>query len=185
MKRRDLLTTACVTIAGLAGCLGDATESKNRTKVPSTKSTTSSVSISEYKCPPHKIRSGPSVCSQTVETESASVYLLPSKTTVDVDTKTLELTLHNNSSTDLEFNPYEWTIVRKSSTGWDPIAKDTNGNGRLTVDSGDTHAWTLDDVVGYVTEDTSLKQGTYTAEISVPNPTGSNWIRCIALFRLA
>lgn len=176
MKRREMLAAASASMVGFAGCAIGATEQETPTTTPTP--------LSEYDCPPHDSYAGAAVCSHTVDTESANVYLLPSKSTVDASTGTVELTLHNESSTELAFNPYQWSIMMKSSSGWEPIEKRSSGDGRLTLTSGDTHTWMFGEVVGFINEKVTVDTGTYTAGISVPNPGDSDWIRCIALFRL-
>ncbi|MEF8899710.1 MAG: hypothetical protein V5A25_00585 [Halovenus sp.] len=177
MKRRELLAATCASMAGFAGCSSGDTGQENPTTTPTP--------LSEYDCPPHESYAGAAVCSHTVNTGSTSVYLLPSETTVDASTGTVELTLYNKSSTELVFNPYQWSIMRKLSSGWEPIEKRSSGNGRLTLSPGETHTWTFGEVVDFINEKVTVDAGTYTAGINVPNPDGSDWIRCIALFRLA
>lgn len=183
MKRRELLATLSTSLVGFTGCLNSATAPGERTTNPPTGTTTTPIPISAYECPPHDSYAGAAVCSQTVDTESARVYLLPSKTTVDASTGTVELTLYNQASTELVFNPYQWSIMTKVSSGWESIEKRMSGDGRLTVSAGETHTWTFEEVVGFINEQVTLDSGTYTAGISVPNPN-ADWIRCIALFRL-
>ncbi|QLH80737.1 hypothetical protein [Halosimplex pelagicum] len=176
MNRRELLVATCASMAGLAGCSSDATGPGTSTITPTP--------LSKYDCPPHDSYSGAAVCSHTVETGSASAYLLPSQTTVDASTGTVELTLHNKSSTELEFNPYQWSILKRSSAGWNPIETRSSGNGQLTLSPGETHTWTFGEVVDFIDEEATVDTGTYIAGIDIPNPDGSDWIRCIALFRL-
>jgi hypothetical protein len=163
-------------MAGLAGCSSDVTG-------PGT-STITQTPLSKYDCPPHDSYSGAAVCSHTVEIESANIYLLSSQTAVDASTGTVELTLHNKSSSELAFNPYQWSIMMKSFAGWNPIEKRSSGNGRLTLSPGETHTWTFREVVNFINEEATVDTGTYTAGIDVENLDGSDWIRCIALFRL-
>lgn len=176
MKRRELLAATSASIAGWAGCVSSATEQGTPTPTP--------IPLSEYDCPPHNSYAGAAVCSHTVETESASVYLLPSKTTVDASTGTVELTLHNKSSAELEFNPYQWSVMKKPSSEWEPIEKRSSGNGRLLLSPGETHSWTFGEVMDSINEQATVEAGTYATGISVPDPDNSDWIRCIALFRL-
>jgi len=184
MKRRELLAAVSASMAGFAGCSGGATVSRKRTTDSSSGPTLTPTPLSEFDCPPHDSYAKPAVCSHTVDIESASVYLLPSETTVDASTGAVELTLYNNSSTELEFNPYQWSIMRKTSSGWEPIEKRLAGDGRLTLSPGKTHSWTFGEVVDSINEKATVDAGTYTAGISVPNPDTSDWIRCITLFRL-
>lgn len=171
-----MLAATAASIAGFAGCSSGATEQGTPTTTPTP--------LSEHECPSYDSYTGPAVCSHAVDTESASIYLLPSKTTVEASTDTVELTLYNESLTELEFNPHQWSIKTETSSGWEPVEKRISGNTKLTVSPGETHTWTVSEVVDSINQQVTLDVGTYIAEISVPNPDGSDWIRCIALFRL-
>ena len=184
MKRRKLLATIAAAMAGFTGCSGGGTGSENRTTDSPNGVTPTSTPLSEFDCPPHDSAPNSAVCSHTVDTDTASVYLLPSDTMVDVSTGTVDLTLYNNSSTELEFNPYQWSIMKRKSAGWNPIEKRIAGDGRLTLAPGKTHSWTFEEVVDAINERATVDAGTYTAGISVPSPETSDWNRCIALFRL-
>lgn len=169
MQRRDVLAATCASMAGLAGCaLGQGSQTP----------------LSEYDCPPHDSATGSVVCSQTVDTSSASVYLLPSETTVDASSGTVELTLHNQSSAELEFNPSQWSIMQQSASGWEPIEQRVSGDGQRILSPRGSHTWTFGEVVDLINETVTVDSGTYTAGINVPNPDGSDWIHCLALFRL-
>ncbi|WP_283402426.1 hypothetical protein [Halorubrum sp. DM2] len=176
MKRRRLLAAVFTSVAGFAGCLSNAKEQETPT--------TASTPLSEYGCPPSNSLAEPAICSHTVDTSSTSVYLLPSETTGDTPAGTVELTLHNDSPTELEFNPYEWSILTKVSSGWEAIEGNSSGNGRLILSPDDTQTWAFDEVVGFINESVTVDSGTYVAGIRVPNPETSDWVRCIALFRL-
>ncbi|WP_254537887.1 hypothetical protein [Halomarina litorea] len=121
------------------------------------------------------------MCSQTVETDTASVYLLPSPTVGDAP-DSLELTLTNESEADLTFNPYSWSVWKKSASGWSEIEQESSGGGKLTVAPGDSETWTAKTVVGYINESATLNSGAYSAAINVPNPDGDDWITCLAVF---
>lgn len=99
-------------------------------------------------------------------------------------TETVELTLYNESSTDLEFNPYQWSIQTKTADGWEAVEKRTSGNGRLVLSPGDTQTWTFREVVDFINDQAPTDAGVYTAAINVPDPGGSDWIQCLALFRI-
>ncbi len=98
--------------------------------------------------------------------------------------ESVELTLHNDSSTELILNPFQWTIRRQTTPEWETVEQRSSGNGRLALSPGATHSWTLGEVVDFVSPETSLEAGTYTAAIGVPDPDGSDWTRCLALIRL-
>jgi hypothetical protein len=169
-------------MAGVAGCTGLAAESGAPDSTPSTGTTTTRTAFSEYGCPPTEFDEKPVVCSHTVDTESASVYLLVSRTPAESETPTL--TLHNDSSTELTFNPHSWSIKRKQASGWEPIEKRMSGDGKLTVAPGEIHAWTFEEVVRSINQQVALDPEIYAASITVPDPDSSEWIRCLALVRL-
>jgi len=177
MKRRDLLVAASTVAAGLSGCARNASQPDGTTSPAST-----TIPLSEYECPPDNPTEDPVVCSHTVDTDAADIYLLTDQTT---QSETPTLTLHNDSSSDLEFNPFQWMVMQQQSSGWVPIEKRSSGNGRLVVASGGTHSWTFEEVVNYINEQLTVDAGTYTASIDIPNPNGSNWIRCVGLVRLS
>lgn len=178
MKRRDLLFAGSTAIAGLSGCALNSSDTQpNDTASP----VGTTASLSEYECPPNNPTEEPVVCSHTVDTDAADIYLLTDPTT---HSETPTLTLHNDSSSDLEFNPFQWTVMQQQPSGWVPVEKRSSGNGRLVVAAGETHSWTFEEVVNSINEQVTLGAGTYTASINVPNPRGSNWIRCVALVRL-
>ncbi len=176
MKRRDLLALTGVSMVGFAGCSGSAPDQGTQT--------TSSIQPSEYECPPHGSEAETAVCSHTVDPEAASVYLIPSNPTGAESPNEVDLTLHNNSSTELEFNPYQWKIKKKSTAGWKPIEARSSGNGRLTLPPSGTQKWTFGEVVEFSNATATVGPGTYTAGIRVPHPENSSWIRCLSLFHL-
>ena len=180
MKRRDVLVSACASVAGFAGCSSFASNPRPSDASSPGGTGTPTTPLSEYDCPPHRSGEEPVVCSHTVDTDTASVYLLPGTGTGPGT----ELVLHNESAAELEFNPYEWSVLERRSSGWTAIEKRTAGNARLVVAPGETHAWTFEEVVGYVDKRATLDAGTYAASISVPDSGGSDWIRCLALVRL-
>lgn len=130
MERRTFLAATCGSMAGFAGCSHGGTEQGTPTTTPAP--------ISAYSCPPNESYSGSAVCSHTVETAAASVYLLPSQTMVDSSTATVELTLHNEPSTELAFNPHQWSIPRQTHSGWVSVEQRTSGDGVLTLPPGET-----------------------------------------------
>lgn len=111
------------------------------------------------------------MCSHTVDTDAADIYLLTEPTT---RSEAPTLTLHNDSSSDLEFNPFQWTVMQQQPSGWVPVEKRSSGNGRLVVAAGETRSWTFGAVVNYINEQVTFDAGTYTTSIDIPNPRGSN-----------
>ncbi|WP_435101318.1 hypothetical protein [Halarchaeum sp. P4] len=177
MERRLFVAGVCAALAGGAGC------TIRQSDAAKTGSTTTARPLSAYDCPPHDRHAEPIVCSHTVDTDSASVYLLPSASTADAATG-VELTLHNDSASALEFNPYQWSVVQQDGAAWTPVEKRIAGDGRVVLDPGETQTWTFADVVGFINDRFLIDPGTYTASIGVPNPDGDDWLRCLALFRL-
>jgi len=177
-SRRAVLCSAGAGIALLSGCTSFGSEQ-------STDPTTSPVSadeIASFECPPSGDGDA-TVCSQTVKTGVASVYLLPSPTVGDAP-DSLELTLMNESETDLTFNPYTWSVWKKSASGWSEIEQQSSGDGNMTVPAGDSETWTVETVVGYINESAPLNPGAYSAAIDVPDPDGDDWKICVAVFGL-
>lgn len=181
MERRDLLSTACLSLVGLSGCAGALSDPNPDGFGPNEGTPASPTPLSDYSCPPHGPQSDPVVCSHTVDSDTANVYLL-TETTTDSDTP--RMTLYNESSTELVFNPYQWTIAERTDTGWEQIPKRVSASAKLALAPGDTHSWTFRDAVDAITYNVTLDPGTYTASISVPNLDSSDGIRCIALVRV-
>lgn len=177
MKRRDLLVAASTAFRGLAGCVRIASDTQPDDTTSPAGTTTP---LSEYDCPPNGPTEGSVVCSHTVDTDAADIDLLTEPTT-----QSETPTLHNDSSSELEFNPFQWSVLEQQPSGWVPIEKRSSGNGRLVVAAGETYSWTFEEVVNSINEQLTVDAGTYTASIDVPNPGGSDWIRCIALVRLS
>lgn len=178
MKRRELLSGVSAVLVTASGCV-------STNEHPQQRHPSSTPIRSVGTCPPYNPDADETVCSHTVDTNAASVYLLPSQTVVEEPSETLNLTLHNDSSTELTFNPYSWTVMMQRESGWTELEQQVSGNGKLTVAPGETQTWTLNEVAGYSNESTTLDTGRYTAEISVPDPDGPAWITCVAVFRLA
>ncbi|MFD1514000.1 hypothetical protein [Halomarina rubra] len=176
-SRRALLAASTGTLALFAGC-ADTLGSVAPTADPA-----SADDLASYDCPPHGTSRERAVCSQTVDPESASVYLLPSRPVAD-SAAAIDLTLHNDSDTDLGFNPHTWMIHVERTTGWVEIEQQSQGNGALTVAPGETHTWTFEGAVRKINETVPLDSGTYTAEIGVPDPDGDDWLSCLALVSL-
>jgi hypothetical protein len=177
VRRRTLLSiVGSGAVVGLAGCAG-------HSPTPTAAPPASPAPLESYDCPPAAPERTSVVCSHTVDPGEASVYLLPSERTGS-ERGSLDLTLHNDSTTDLTFNPYSWTVRHERTTGWERLERRSQGDGRLVVGSGETHTWTFESVVDTVDSEATVGPGTYAAEISVPDPTGSDWLDCVALFRL-
>ncbi|MFC6988081.1 hypothetical protein ACFQJD_03885 [Haloplanus sp. GCM10025708] len=176
MKRRRLLATLGLSTASLGGCTGVLRRSE-------TSAAGDGATLSDYGCPPYAPEEAGVVCSHTVDTESAAVSLRPSTTEAE-SAKSVELTLHNDSETALEFNPSSWRVFERRDGEWTRLEPTVSGDGKVTVDPDTTHAWTFAEVVDYVDESATLTPGAYVAEISVPDPQGSDRVRLVAVFRL-
>ncbi len=180
-SRREALQLAGSGIVFLSGCnTVSPQQSAGQTVTPAPPA--SAKEIEDYDCPPYGDQNN-IICSHTVETDSASVYLLPSQT-VGKSPESLTLTFYNNSVTELNFNPFSWTIRFKDSSGWTEIEQKSSGSGKVTVAPGDTVAWSFEEAVGYINEAVAIGSGTYTAEINVPDPSTDDWITCLALFSI-
>ena len=187
MRRRNVLTTLGVSFAPftLAGCTGISSLEDNAGGAESPNTETGSPSpLTEFDCPPYDSNTDHFVCSHTANTDSESVYLLPSHETAEASAETLELTIYNHSPADLEFNPYSWTLSVYRESEWKQVEQEDHGDGKLTVPAGERHTWTFAEVLDYVNQNATIDAGTYAAEISVPAPEASGWIALVALFRL-
>ena len=180
MKRREFLALTGSGGVGLAGCSGTPRASGD---TPTVTTSGPAASLGSYGCPPSAPDRTEVVCSHTVDTDEAPVYLLPNERSVS-DPASLELTIHNDSPSELAFNPHSWTVRHELETGWGRLERRSQGDGRLVVGGGETHTWTFEEVVDTIDAEAGTESGTYTAEISVPHPTGSDWLDCVALFRI-
>lgn len=174
--RRAVLSSAGTGITLLGGCTSFGSEqSTNQTTTP-----VSTDELASFECPPYG-DGDKTVCSQTVNTDAASVYLLPSPTVGDAP-DSLELTLKNESETELTFNPYSWSVWKKSASGWSKIEQQSSGGGKLTIAAGHSEMWTVETVVGYINESAVLDAGAYSAAIDIPDPAGDDLITCLVVF---
>lgn len=190
-RRRLLASIGAGSLVGLAGCLGDATPLDDRdggnTATGGTESTPPEGA--DQPCPPVETARDSAICSHTVDPATTAMYLEPepSRTTLRDGTLVDEITLtfHNQSSTELTFNPYSWRIWHTSGTEWAELQRELAGDGRLTVTPEDTHSWTFTEAVESIQENPALVPGRYAVELGVPDPENTDeWIACIALVQL-
>lgn len=192
MNRRNLLIQlGSGAILCTAGCLGDPgspndPEAENE-RDGETKTPDSSFSI--VSCPPYGPIHNRAVCSHTVDREAESVYLLPDReqaTLSDgVPEEEMSLKLHNQSSSELTFNPHNWRIWHKTDSEWEELERQLSGDGSVSVSAGETHSWSLVEAVESIQEDAVLVSGEYAAEIRVPDPeTEGEWIACVSVVQL-
>lgn len=182
MHRRHLLAhISAGTAVAVGGCLGttDAADKSEETTSPD---------VDAHPCPSYSNDRNRTVCSRTVDTDTASVYLNPTPQTSALSDGTpadeITLTLHNQSSTELRFNPYSWRIWHQSETDWIELQQQHVGGGVVTVSPHDTHTWSFLAAVESIRNDPTFKPGLYAAGISVPDPESDNWVDCIGLVRL-
>lgn len=142
-------------------------------------------------CPPYPPIRDRVVCSTTADSAGTAepVMLTPTPASRPVEdgrpAEELTLSLVNDSSTDLTFNPHSWRVRRYADTVWEPIDGTLVGDGKLTVTAGETHEWTVTDVMNWIAPDVDLEPGLYAAEIGVPDPkNSSDWLACVAIFQL-
>jgi hypothetical protein len=117
------------------------------------------------------------------------VYLepTPGQSTLDdgLPTDEITLTLHNQSASDLTFNPHSWRIWHTGDTDWWELDQQLSGNGKLTVSPDETHSWSFTEAVESIREAPTFEAGVYAAELGVPDPNQSDaWVACIALVTL-
>ena len=192
MNRRHLLASiGAGALTGSAGCLGDATSLNDADGGTESNGNTGSTTsaVGEEPCPPVETGRDRAVCSHTVDTATAAVYLEPTPARSHLSDGTpveeITLTLHNQSSSELTVNPHSWRIWHNQGTDWTELEQDLSGDGRLTVSPGSTHAWSFTETVESIQEQPALAPGLYAAELGVPDPEKSDeWIACIALLQL-
>lgn len=180
MKRRSLLALIGGTVAA-SGCIssGDTGTTPAITD-PDPKA------LSRYPCPPYAAPGDlRAVCSHTVNTDKANVYLLPSPTKTAFPRDELQFTIYNKSASVLnDFNPYEWSIWKVTEGEWTKVKRRSFGSGKIDLSPGQHKTWDANEVIGFVNSSFQFTVGVYAVEISVPYPSNNTWTRCIALFRI-
>ena len=196
MNRRQVLARIGTgAVIGLAGCNSSAESSDAPDQAsPSPTTTTDESTLSDpteidYSCPPYDTARDRAVCSQTVDKDSEPVYLEPTpvQSTLDdgIPTEEITLTLHNQSPSDLSFNPHSWRIRQKADSDWVELEQQLSGNGKLTISPNDTHSWSFTEALESIREDPEFETGLYAAELGVPDPDNNDaWVACIALVHL-
>jgi len=180
-RRRFLGLVGSGTAVVAGGCLesADAAGTASRTPQPT---------ADEQPCPPYPTDRDRTVCSHTVTSDTASVYLTPDPRSSPLDDGTpvdeITLTLYNQSSTDLRFNPHSWRIWHLSDGDWSELDRQQSGDGVVTVAANGTDTWSFLETIETSQDDPELNPGRYAAEIGVPDPdTADGWVACIALIR--
>lgn len=163
MNRRGYLAGLAGSVAGIAGCLDGDGESASASDRP----------LSEYPCPPVEMRESGLTCSHTVDgsgdeaPEAAGVYFETSPA-VSADPDEITLTMTNDASERLEFNPFSWTLWVEQSGEWSEVEQAIVGDGYIEVDPGQTHSWSATEVADAITgRGFSYSPGTYFAWLAV------------------
>ena len=192
MNRRNLLShIGGGSIVGIAGCLGGA-ETPDEPEAGNESDgevDTLTPDIDDQPCPLYETERDSAVCSHTVDTDTASVYIEPNPESSTLNDGTpvddITLTFYNQSSNELTFNPHSWSIWHNSGTEWEELQQELSGDGRLTTSPDDTHSWSFIEAVESIQEEPAFEPGLYAAELGVPDPENSDeWVACIALVQL-
>lgn len=192
MQRRALLASVGAgAIVGVSGCLVESGTSDDPEDgdTPTDRTDTTSTDIADQPCPPYEIDRARTVCSHTVDTDSAAVYLEADRdrSTIanGIPVERIPLTLHNRSSEELAFDPHSWRIRYNDGSGWEEIQPAVRRDGDRSLQPGGEESWTFLLAVESVQEGPELDPGLYAAEIDVPDPESpDDRIACIALVRL-
>lgn len=179
-RRRFLAHVGAGTVVAVGGCLG-------ATGTRSDSDGTIRPAMDAQPCPPFSIDRDRAVCSHTVDRDTASVYLDPEPHSSTLNDGTpaeeITLTLHNQSATDLRFNPHSWRIWHQSDSDWTELQQHSTGDGVVTVHTSNTYTWSFLEAVESIQAEPEVHAGLYAGEISVPAPATDDWIACIALVR--
>ena len=202
MNRRQVLAQiGAGAVVGLTGCVSGAESSGSpdgqsspdqASPSPTTttdESTPSDPTVLDHSCPPYDTARDRAVCSQTADKDSEPVYLEPTpvQSTLDdgIPTEEITLTLHNQSPSDLSFNPHSWRIRQKADSDWVELEQQLSGDGKLTISPNDMHSWSFTEALESIREDPEFETGLYAAELGVPDPDNNDaWVACIALVHL-
>lgn len=125
-------------------------------------------------CPPvDQSHLGRHVCSHTVDPDETSIYLLPASATTR-SPSSLTLTLYNFSPHRVQFNPYDWTVWRRTDEGWNELERHGHTDGGRPLASGATMSWQLGEIMEDYTEPPGgtyrFEPGHYAASITTPIP---------------
>ncbi|WP_248516538.1 COG1470 family protein [Salinarchaeum laminariae] len=177
MHRRTYLLALCGSVFAGAAALELRTRGSSVSNRP----------LTEYDCPPFEGGEDwkPTVCSHTVDTAAAEIFLQPSVERID-DPGELTFTLTNDSDRTLHVDPWDWALRTQGSDGWRAIEY-TGGiaSGSLELPPGETHEWDAMEIADYFADwQFEFPPGTYLAGVRVADPGPANWMRHAALFRI-
>jgi hypothetical protein len=176
MQRRKYLGTICLPLIGLSGCIGLTGEDEKSQSLPKSESPT----VDNLDCPVYEDSDEQVICSNTADSESVSIYLAASK----AESGNPNVRLFNNTSSAIVFNPYSWTIHERVGGGWNSVTERSSGNGRKSVEAGETHSWPFSHITDSVARDGEFSSGTYAAGIRVKQTDSDEWIRCVTILSL-
>ncbi|GAB3681698.1 hypothetical protein GCM10028857_06300 [Salinarchaeum chitinilyticum] len=155
-------------IAAVAGC--------------SSSSSSPSVSeqpLADYGCPPGGVDESGLDCSQVDDGADAEVLLEPSPESTS-DPAEVTLTLRNESSEQLEFNPASWQLWVEQNGDWDRIEQTATGDGYEELPAGDSRTWNATDVPDLIRQsEFDFEPGTYLAAISIRSRTPACFFRIV------
>lgn len=201
MDRRAFLAGA---VFILTGCIQNSSSSDPRNSKPPTTATRTPTATSA--CPPFNTSTNQTVC-YPPQPENAPIWLSVAHpswevNTTDTTVETNVFTLHNNSDTNLKFNPYNWKLHKRTDTGWSDNLRQTIGDGFVIVAPDERYRWSFSLIPhpspnAKNTEYITVNEGNFTFKggiderkyaflISVPDSTSKEeWITCIATFTLS
>jgi len=130
--------------------------------------------------------------------DSPDLYIEPSTELFepspgDDSVETMAFVLHNESGGGVGFNPYDWTVYRRTDGDWERVAPDAYPEPWEQLEAGGTHTWQFaieeqpagGDSDQYPVAD--LDDGIYAFEVTVAaedGPRSGESVRCIALFEV-
>ena len=191
MQRRALLTSVGAgAIASVGGCLVETGSSDDPdddgTSTPEADPT--SLEIADQPCPPYEMDSAGAVCSHTVDTDAAAVYLETDRERSSfangLPVDRITLTLHNESAEELSIDPHGWRLRHNDGSGWEEVQPEVRRDGDRTLQPGGEESWTFLLAVESVREEPELEPGLYAAELAVLDPADpDDRVACLALVR--
>ncbi len=193
-RRRVLELGVAASGFAIAGCISSGSEDEDTQNSDSdtgetpSNSDSSDTEFSDVECPPFDSEASATVCSHTVDTDAASIYLdaSPAETALpnDEPSEEITLTLNNTSDGSTRFNPHSWHIWHNSESGWMELEQTIVGDGVMTLEAGDSMSWSFMEVLTGIQHDPDLEPGRYAAEIHLPDPVTGEDTGCIALLDL-
>lgn len=169
MRRRALLTRGA-TVAGLVGLMGLAGCSSTRSERPETTRPPVETNVASTPPPSPNKSNKPNKSNEQNESSDAERTrpLDVSPPTVELTddyATTVQVTVRNDTTEKIRFNPFTWNVWSWTSDGWVRWEPRSQGNGFVDVEPGGTEQWSFDEIVGFIGYDSPSRPGWYAVQL--------------------